>query len=145
MKKFLWFISLGVCAAGLVYHFSSYAGAPQAGDAAVDRSISEIVAPGNENIVFGERHRANSRLISASVWGHCTFWYFTPADQTVSDYILYGMVPAPGTVYGPDLAPLKTERMGVLRFGAALEARARLNGMADPDGVQDLASVEKKD
>ena len=55
-----------------------------------------MIAPGSENIVFRESHLANSRLLSASVWGHCTFWYFTPADQGVSDYVLYGVLPAPG-------------------------------------------------
>jgi len=144
MKKFLWFISIVVCAAGLVYHFSGYRNAPQDGAAAAESTISEMIAPGSENIAFRESHLANSRLLSASVWGHCTFWYFTPADQAVSDYVLYGVLPAPGTVYDPDLAPLKAEWMNVSRSGAALKAQGRHNGTIEPGSVQDAPSVGKK-
>lgn len=144
MKKFLWFISIGVCAAGLVYHFSGYRNAPQDGAAAADKTFLEMIGPGSENIVFRESHLANSRLLSASVWGHCTFWYFTPADQAVSDYVLYGVLPAPGAVYDPDLEPLRAEWMNVSRSGAALKAQGRHNGTTKPGSVQDAPSVGKK-
>ena len=41
MRKFLWVISIGVCAAGLVYHFSGSASAPQTGAGAAGNRRSQ--------------------------------------------------------------------------------------------------------
>ena len=128
----------------LVYHFSGYRNAPQDGAAAARSTISEMIAPGSGEHRIQRGHLANSRLLSASVWGHCTFWYFTPADQAVSDYVLYGVLPAPGAVYDPDLAPLKAEWMNVSRSGAALKAQGRHNGTTKPGSAQDAPPLSEK-
>jgi hypothetical protein len=144
MKRFLWIISIGVCVAGLLYHFSGTANAPRPGADAASKTVSETISQDSGNAVFRENHLANCRLLSSSIRGYCTFWYFTPADQGVSDYILYGVLPAPGTVFNADIAPLKADRMGASRYGAAMEARARPDGVAEPDGVRDTSVIGKK-
>lgn len=144
MKRFLWIISIGVCAAGLVYHFSGAANAPRSGADAAYETVSEMISQDSGNTVFRENHLANFRLLSSGIGGHCTFWYFTPADQGVSDYVLYGVLPASGTVFGADGAPLKADRMGASRYGAAMEARARPDGVAEPDSVRDIPVIGKK-
>jgi len=142
MKRFLWFLSIGVFVAGLVYRFSGLADTSKAG--AAGRTISMGLAAGDENGAFIESHAANPRLLSASVGGRSTFWHFTPADRAASDYVIYGRLAPRGTILDQGGVPVKAGRPGASRFDAALEARARLNGTAKAEGDRDLAAAKEE-
>lgn len=47
----------------------------------------------------------NSRQLTVKGWGHTTLFLSADADQAVSDYLVNGNVPAPGTVFTQDVAP----------------------------------------
>jgi pimeloyl-ACP methyl ester carboxylesterase len=98
-----------------------------------------------ESAVFVQSFLPNSVLLSINGWGHCTFWYSALADQAVSDYILYGTLPAPGTVYDQEWIPFMTGSTSVSNFGTALEARARLMPMVVPDAVRNTVKVKDKE
>jgi pimeloyl-ACP methyl ester carboxylesterase len=87
----------------------------------------------------------NSSLLTVNGWGHCTMWESAQADQAVSDYIVDGTLPAPGTVYDQDWIPFSSAALGQTGFGKMLEARARLIPLIVPDPVRSTVKVKSKD
>lgn|SRR5512143_3325162 len=83
LKKFLWFLSLSVFAAGLVYYFylSERPGPPKRGDGAGITGSGRLLL---------RVPRPNLRLLSGSVGENSTFWYLTPADRTITNDLVVG-------------------------------------------------------
>jgi hypothetical protein len=71
LRRFLWFLSLSVFLAGLIYYFAGRAGA-SGGPAAETRLSGGIVA---------WSHGPDRSLVPEIVGRHSMFWYLTVADR----------------------------------------------------------------
>ncbi len=87
----------------------------------------------------------SSSLLTVHGWGHCTFFESWQADQAVSDYVLYGTLPGPGTVYDQDWVPFSAAASAQPGYGSRMAARARMVPLVVPAAVRSTVKVKSEE